>query len=122
MNDTIPEPTIEPFYYKVSCLPKDHAKAHHVSLQVRYCGGGKWSVKNDGGCYMDRVGVFSRFEEDPDATFEEHDRSKAAWDAEHVFDLDTALSLAKKHAPVVLQEYVTAWGYRSVTELLERSA
>ena len=104
---TIPEPTAQPITYAVSCLPEDHIDAPHFTLHVTYRGNGLWTV-TDGHRYLARDGkiwsnghVWRDGTQEPrtEADFADWNRSANAWRAEHRYDLDTALRLAREAAP-----------------------
>ncbi|MGK5628566.1 hypothetical protein [Streptomyces sp. URMC 123] len=95
----LPAPTVQATRYTVSCLPEDDVNARHYEITVEYRGGGRWAVTRFSTC----LGV--------DGTWalgiKPYDRGDDWLDA-HRFDLDTALHLAKKAAPSVTVNDVTA--------------
>jgi len=91
----IPEPTVQPTGYVVSCLPEGHDDRWTFTIQVRHMGGGRFAVKH-GIRHYSTDGTWSY---EPD--FDEDDDAENAWLAEHRFDHDTALRLAKELAPTL---------------------
>ncbi|MFE9844727.1 hypothetical protein [Streptomyces goshikiensis] len=87
-----PEPTVRPTRYVVSCLPETNDNAPHFSLNVEYRGRDLWAVVRHGSC-LSAAGQWSH-ESVPSQRDDE-------WLAEHRFDLDTALKLAKEAAPTL---------------------
>ncbi|GGU62101.1 hypothetical protein [Streptomyces lavendofoliae] len=101
----IPEPTVVPVRYLVSCLPEGHDDRWLFSIQVEYRGNGLWAVKlrsqtlgADGTWSFGLRWIESNREPDP-SEVDAYDKAQAAWLAEHRFDHDTALRLAREHAP-----------------------
>lgn len=102
----LPEPTVTASRYLVSCLPEGHDDRYLFTITVEYRGNGRWSVKNRSQCLgADRSwswGFRWTGGDDEPATSEDmasFDKEQDAWLAEHRFDLETALRLAKEHAP-----------------------
>lgn len=104
---TVPEPTVQPTRYVVSCLPDGDINAPHFSLSVEYRGRSLWAVVRNGSC-LNSAGQWS-YESIPSEREDE-------WLAEHRFDLDTALKLAKEAA-----SHVTVNGH-TVADALQPSA
>lgn len=98
------EPTVEAYKYLVSCLPEGHDDRYLYTVQVEYCGHDLWAVTNRTRL-LDTDGNWS-FSQDwsgdrepiTDAELASAEREHEAWKAERLFDLDTALSLAKNAA------------------------
>lgn len=91
----IPEPTVQPTGYVVSCLPEGHDERFTYTIQVRHTGHGRFAVKHGIRFY----GTDGTWTYEPD--FDEDDAAEAAWLAAHRFELDTALRLAKELAPTL---------------------
>lgn len=88
----VPEPTVRPTRYEVSCLPPDHPEAHHFTVRVEYRGRDLWCV-TDGHFCLGSEGDWD-YESLPSSRDDE-------WLKTHRFDLDTALRLAKDFAPKI---------------------
>lgn len=100
----IPEPTVQPTRYVVSCFEPDDETGAIYNLAVEYRGRGLWAVVRNRQC-LNAHGRWS-WESVPSEREDE-------WLAEHRFDLDTALRLAKKAAPqVVVNGRTAAEAYR----------
>ncbi|PXY20335.1 hypothetical protein [Prauserella endophytica] len=105
---TVPEPRVSPVTYVVCGLPEDHPDADAFEVRVEYRGDGLWVVRRLGRflgrdgtwsyCYVWRDGAQ---EPTTDAELAEYSSGEDAWRAEHRFDLDTALRMAKDVAPLV---------------------
>lgn len=93
----LPEPTVQPTRYVVSLFPPDDHNGACYNLAVEYRGRGLWAVVRFKQCLNAR-GQWS-WESIPSEREDE-------WLAEHRFDLDTALKLAKEAAP-----HITVNGY-----------
>ncbi|MFD7995573.1 hypothetical protein [Streptomyces mexicanus] len=89
---TIPEPTVQATRYVVSCFQPDDHEGAVFNLAVEYRGRGLWAVVRMGSC-LSSDGAWSH-ESIPSEREDD-------WLATHRFDLDTALKLAKEHAPQV---------------------
>lgn len=85
-------PAIRVTRYDVTCLPPDHMEARHFTLTVEYRGRGLWAVL-DGPFALDAAGARSH-EPRPSAR-------EDGWLAAHRFDLDTALTIATRVAPLM---------------------
>jgi hypothetical protein len=102
----IPEPVVQPAKYLVSCLPEGHDDCFLFTIQVEYRGNGLWAVKQRSQT-LGSDGTWSwgfRWSEgdrEPatDTEMESFDKEQQEWLAEHRFDHDTALRLAREHAP-----------------------
>ena len=113
----IPEPIVQRTEYWVSCLPEDDINASAFTLVVRYRGGGRWAVgrgsTSDVPC-MNAAGEWSYgvewedegVEPSTDEEFASYNRARDEWMDAHRFDEETALRLAKQHAP---QMTVNGW-------------
>ncbi|MFD7541256.1 MULTISPECIES: hypothetical protein [unclassified Streptomyces] len=88
-----PDPTVQPTGYVVSCVPEGHVNRWNYTLQIKYRGGDRWTVQH-GPLYLAADGSWSR-----ETDFGENDSTESTWMAEHGFDHDTALRLAKEAAP-----------------------
>lgn len=95
-----PEPSIQPTGYEVSLLPIDHPKRHHYTLYVEWRGQNLWAVTTG---HRDALGTDGTFAIEP-VTDKGHD----AWIATHRYDHDTAIDLAKQHAPQLTHDGITA--------------
>ncbi|MEU3620630.1 hypothetical protein ABZ725_51600 [Streptomyces sp. NPDC006872] len=95
----VPEPTVQPTRYEVSLLPGEDINQHLYVIEVEYRGAGRWAVVHHNYC----LGT----DGDWDFGVKEYDRGDG-WHAAHRFDLDTALALAKEHAPDVTVNGITA--------------
>ncbi|MEW2402208.1 hypothetical protein [Streptomyces sp. NPDC046862] len=88
----ISEPTVQATRYVVSCFEPDDQEGASFNLAVEYRGRGLWAVVRMSRC-LGSNGTWS-YESIPSEREDE-------WLAEHRFDLDTAIKLAKEHAPLV---------------------
>lgn len=103
-----PEPTVTATRYLVSCLPEGHENRYLFTIQVEARSDGQWAVmqrsRNLGTDGVWSWGFrWSGGDHEP-ATSEDmtsFDKEQAVWLAEHRFDLETALRLAKEHAPLL---------------------
>lgn len=98
----IPEPQVRVTRYEVSCFPKDAEDALHFTLAVEYRGRGLWAVL-DGPFALDAEGR-KDYESIPSEREDE-------WLALYRFDLDTALEIAKRAAPLMT---VNGWSIERV--------
>jgi hypothetical protein len=89
---TVPTPRVQATRYVVSCFEPDDHEGAAFNLTVEYRGRGLWAVLRGGFC-LGSDGTWS-YESIPSEREDE-------WLATHRFDLDTALNLAKEHAPKV---------------------
>jgi hypothetical protein len=103
----VPEPTVRVTRYEVSCLPETDVNHRYFKLHVEFRGGGKWAV-----C---QPGMLS-FCLSVDGTWDPESAITDEWIATHRFDKDTALRLAREHAPRVEINGLT------VAEVVARSA
>lgn len=78
--------------FAVSCLPYDDLDSDAFTIRVVYTGRDRWAVRNGGYC----LGTDSDWDWEPIPSERDDD-----WLAAHRFDLDTALRLAREHAPRV---------------------
>ena len=90
----MPEPTVRATRYEVSCLPENFINAEAFALSVEYRGREKWAVLDGSHMCLSVDGGWD-WESIPSEREDE-------WLAEHRFDLDTALQMAKEHAPKVV--------------------
>lgn len=103
---SVPEPAVRTTAYAVSCVPEDNINAWHFTVKVEYRGRGLWAVTDGIGC----------FNIDGDRSYESTTSERRdEWLAEHRFELDTALALAKRVAPLLRVN-----GY-SVADVLARA-
>lgn len=117
----IPDPIVTTTRYEVSCLPADHPWRRHFTITVEYRSDGQW-VSSEGGAFLAADGTWSwgyswrDGSQGPktDAEHREVQEGYEAWKATHRFDLDTALALARKHAPLMKVNG------RTVADALER--
>lgn len=98
MSD-VPEPTVRVTRYEVSCLPQDNINAHHFTITVEWRGDDRWAVLHHGFC----LGADGEWDDEPRPSSREDD-----WLETHRFDLDTALILAKREAPKLTINGLTA--------------
>ncbi|MEV8548360.1 hypothetical protein AB0L04_00695 [Streptomyces glaucescens] len=92
----IPEPTIQPIGYVVSCLPEGHDDRWTFTVQVKYAGHDRWTVRHG----IRHYGTDGTWSCEPD--WPEHGIDESAeWMAAHRFDHDTALRLARELAPTL---------------------
>jgi hypothetical protein len=92
----IPEPTVQPTGYVVSCLPEGHDDRWTFTIQVKYTGNGEFAVR-----HRDRdYGTDGTWGMEPD--WPEHGIDESAeWLTDHRFDHGTALRLARELAPTL---------------------
>jgi hypothetical protein len=91
----IPEPEVMASRYLVSCLPEGHEERFLFTIQVDYRGNGLWAVINRTRL-LGKDGTWS-FGADLDNTDDLH-KAQEEWIADHRFDHDTAIRLAKQAA------------------------
>lgn len=84
--------TVTATRYTVSCVPDTVAQHYLWALTVEHRGKGTWAVME--GPFA--LGADGEFDYEPSPSSRDD-----AWLATHRFDLDTALSLAREHAPAV---------------------
>jgi hypothetical protein len=101
------EPTVTVTRYEVSLLPESNVNRHHYTITVEHRGDGRWAVLDSRWC-LGKDGEWD-FEVLPSERTDE-------WLAEHRFDLDTALAMAKRQAPLIVVNGIT------VQQALERGA
>jgi hypothetical protein len=87
------EPFVQPTGYVVSCLPEGHTDRWTFTVQVKYAGGDRWAVRH----HLRHYSVDGAWEYEPDHG--EDDDAETAWKAQHTFDHDTALRIAREVAP-----------------------
>ncbi|MBG0828525.1 hypothetical protein HS041_12175 [Planomonospora sp. ID67723] len=108
LEDTMtPEPEVRVTRYDVSCLPSDDINVHAYTLTVEWRGGDIWAVM-DGPFALNADGV-KDYEPRPSSRDDE-------WLATHRFDLDTALKIAKKAAPLMTVNGLPVAGALAMTE------
>ena len=86
------EPEVRVTCYGVNVLPESYGEAYHWAIEVEYRGKGKWAVCHFGEC-LGSDGEWD-YEPRPSSRTDE-------WTAAHRFDMETALALAREHAPMV---------------------
>jgi hypothetical protein len=97
------EPTVRPTRYAVSCVPEGYVEGDMFMVLVEYRGNDRWAVTNRGRS-LSADGTWSWGYRGPGSdrepvTDEEHAAYEAgyeAWVAEHRFDEETALRLARQ--------------------------
>ncbi|MFJ7963179.1 hypothetical protein [Streptomyces sp. NPDC096324] len=100
----IPEPTIQPTRYVISCLPEDHDERFLFTVQVDYRGDGKWAVASRSrllgydGQWSFGFDWRDGAEPSTEAECDEFEKQHGEWIAAHRFDEATALELAKQAA------------------------
>lgn len=94
-DQQIPEPTVQPTRYLVTCLPEGHDDRWTFTIQVQHTGRGLFAVRHG----IRHYGSDGTWSYEPD--FDEDDAAEAEWAKEHRFDHDTALRLAKELAPTL---------------------
>lgn len=92
MTTDIPEATVRVVSYTVNCLPEDDVNSSVFAIEVEYRGGGRWAVTRHGSC----LGADGTW----DFGVKPYERGDD-WLNAHRFDEQTALKLAKEHAPLV---------------------
>lgn len=103
----IPEPEVRITRYEVSCLPPDYPDANVFTLTVEWRGEDRWAVRRGGAIYDaegNRSWGYVWEDGREPVTAEErvsYQQGYDAWMASHRFDLDTALGVAKKVAPLL---------------------
>jgi hypothetical protein len=89
----IPEPTVQPVRYTVTCLPEDDVNSHVFAIDVVYRGTGRWAVQRGEHACLGADGTWAQ-------GVKEYDRGNE-WLDTHRFDLDTALKLAREAASLI---------------------
>lgn len=118
----IPEPIVQATAYTVNCLPESGIDSDVFALRVEYRGAGRWGVYRNAHCCLGSDGKWSwgytwrdgTQEPATDEEWTEYHAGRDAWLAAHRFDEQTALKLAKEHAP-----HVTVNGYTVADALTE---
>lgn len=85
----MPEPTVRVDRHVVSCIPEDNINAHLFNVHVEYRGRGLWAVTRLGEC----LSASGEWDYEMRPSSREDD-----WLAEHRFDEQTAIKLAKDAA------------------------
>lgn len=103
MSKSEPQVTVQPVRYIVTVLPEDYETYNDswymFVITVQYRGGGKWAVYQ--GAY-ESSSLPTSLSADGEWDMEgSEQRMDEAWLAQHRFDLDTALALAREFAPDV---------------------
>lgn len=86
-------PHVRAVEYAVNCLPEDDINANGFEIRVQYRGAGRYAVIRHGEMCLGADGTW-------DFGVKEYDRGED-WLNAHRFDLDTALRMAREHAPHV---------------------
>ncbi|MFF7335378.1 hypothetical protein [Streptomyces sp. NPDC008150] len=108
----VPSATVRAVEFTVNCVPGDDLDQHLFELRVQYRGNDRYAVIRGGDMCLGVDGTW-------DYGVKEYDRGDA-WLNAHRFDLDTALRLAREHAPLVtvnghtVTDAITARRNRSV--------
>lgn len=89
---SLPQATVQAIKYLVSCIPEGADARSSLTLSVEYRGDDLWAVMDYPHC-LSADGTWD-FEHTPSERTDE-------WIATHRFDLDTALTLARQHAPLL---------------------
>jgi hypothetical protein len=101
----VPDPTVKPVKYRVSCVPEDGPDADLFTLCVEYREAGRWAVTNGSRHYAADGTISFGFgwDREPvtDAEIDAFERGHQAWLAVHRFDEDTALRIAREQAPLM---------------------
>ena len=105
----IPDPIVQATQYTVNRLPEDGFDSHVFALTVEYRGDGRWGVYRNAHCCLGNDGTWSygygwrdgAQEPSSDEEWAEYHAGRDAWFAAHRFDEETALKLAREHAPLV---------------------
>jgi hypothetical protein len=87
-----PAPEVRVTRYEVSCIPEDHETRHSLTIAVEYRGRGKWAVLNALYC-LSASGEWD-YEMRPSEREDE-------WLAAHRFNLEAALEMAEREAPLM---------------------
>ena len=117
MSAVMLKPIVQPTKYIVTCLPEDpdDLGSHVFGLSVEYRGAGRWGVFRGSHCCLGADGTWSwgyrgpdgDREPETDAECDAYNRGQDAWLAEHRFDVETALRLAREAAPLVTVNGIT---------------
>lgn len=110
-------PRVRSTRYEVSILPEDFPDGDRWTLVLEARAGGMWVVRNRGR-FLGADGVWSfgfqwmrdghAAEPVTEAEMDDYNAGEDKWRAEHRFDLETALRLARKAAPHVTVGGLTA--------------
>jgi hypothetical protein len=95
-----PEATITPTRYVISCLPEGHDERFTYTIQVGYRGNGLYTVRHT----LKFADIHGNWDYEPPSledSSEADERAHETWLDAHRFDLDTALALARKLAPLL---------------------
>lgn len=100
----IPEATVQPTSYVVSCLPEGHDDRWTFTIQVRYRGSGRFAVEYR----LRQYGSDGTWSYEPDWAEDGSDEKvEKAWLAAHRFGHDEALRLARELAPTLTYRGLT---------------
>lgn len=88
-----PEPTVQATRYEVSLLAENDINRRHFTLFVEWRGEGRWAVTTG---FRDCLSAHGDWGHEPQPS-ERTDE----WITANRFDLETAIALAKKHAPEI---------------------
>jgi len=89
---SVPEATVQPTRYVVSCLPEDHINQRHFALGVEHRGHELWAVTRHGMC----LGVDGEWDWEMRPSERDDD-----WLLTHRFFLDAALDRARQQAALI---------------------
>lgn len=104
----MPEPTVRVTRYEVSCLPPDDINTPAFTITVEWRGEDRWAVMRNGAYYnlhgKKSWGVHWEDDREPvtDEEIAAYARAHEAWLAEHRFDEQTALRIAREQAPRIV--------------------
>lgn len=101
----VPDATVLPTSYVVSCLPIGHDSRWEFTISVLHQADGLYAVQHSLR-YWGTDGTWS-FNPGWDEEVEEHQGAAAEWLAAHRFDHDTALRIAKEQAPRLVYRGLT---------------
>lgn len=108
VSATPTEPHVQPSGYLVSLLPEGHDDRYLFTITVEYRGNGLWSAKNrsrvlgaDGTWCTGFDWSEGPAEPATAAEMDQFDKEQAVWLADHRFDEETALRLAKEACRVL---------------------
>lgn len=106
LGHTKPKPTVTATRYEVSLLPEDDINRPVYTITVESRGDGRWAV-----CWMrECLATDGTWSHEPIPSSRDD-----AWLANHRFDLDTALRLAREQAPQITVNGMSA------TEVFKRT-
>jgi hypothetical protein len=105
MADKLPKPGTVAYVttteWSVNCLPEDDPERSNWTITVKYRGRGLWAIKHGAFC-LSKAGEWD-YEMLPSELTDD-------WLADHRFDQETAIELARKHAPSITVNGLTPAG------------